>query len=347
MRIKYNIYAVADFVANNPGLSSSQIHKGLNSGLGYATIKRLLNELIEKDFLTTKGNAKATKYFIAAIYELSRPIDPAEYFKKEQDLRSVRKIFNHSLIKETLNGTTLFSPEELQTLTESQNFYSHKISKLSENNFRNDLEHLAIDLSWKSSEIEGNTYSLLETERLLKEKKTADGKTKDEAVMLLNHKEAIDFIANNTDYIHPLSLNRIEDLHSILIKELGVDRNIRKRMVSISGTNYRPLDNEFQIKEAMEEMCALINLKTNAFEKALLALILISYIQPFDDGNKRTARIISNALLMYHKHCPLSFRTVDSLDYKKAILIFYEQNNLSAIKRIFMEQFKFAVETYF
>ena len=76
-------------------------------------------------------------------------------------------------------------------------------------------------------------------------------------------------------------------------------------------------------------------------------LVLISYIQPFEDGNKRTARIISNAILMNDQHCPLSFRTVDAIDYKKAMLIFYEQNNISAFKKIFIEQFEFAVRTYF
>ena len=80
---------------------------------------------------------------------------------------------------------------------------------------------MAIDLSWKSSQIEGNTYSLLETERLLKEKETAAGKTKEEATMLLNHKDALDFIIENPDYLYPLSVSKIEDIHSILIKELG------------------------------------------------------------------------------------------------------------------------------
>jgi Fic family protein len=94
-------------------------------------------------------------------------------------------------------------------------------------------------------------------------------------------------------------------------------------------------------------MCHLINSKQNVFEKALLALVLISYIQPFEDGNKRTARIISNAILMNGKYCPISFRTLDSLDYKKAMLVFYEQNNISAFKQIFIEQFDFAVNTYF
>ena len=93
--------------------------------------------------------------------------------------------------------------------------------------------------------------------------------------------------------------------------------------------------------------CRLINGKKNVFEKALLALVLLSYIQAFSDGNKRTARITSNAILIANKYCPISFRTVDSVDYKKAMLIFYEQNNISAFKKIFIDQFDFAVQTYF
>ncbi|HDR52688.1 MAG TPA: cell filamentation protein Fic, partial [Mariniphaga anaerophila] len=63
--------------------------------------------------------------------------------------------------------------------------------------------------------------------------------------------------------------------------------------------------------------------------------------------NKRTARIVSNAVLMNNNYCPISFRTVDSIDYKKAILLFYEQNNITNFKRIFIDQFEFAVNTYF
>ena len=151
---------------------------------------------------------------------------------------------------------------------------------------------------WKSSQIEGNTYSLLETERLLKEKETASGKTKDEAVMLLNHKAALDLIIANPSYVKKMTVSIIEDIHSILIKDLGIARNIRNSIVGITGTNYKPLDNEFQIKEALSNMCTLINNKESIFEKALLALVLISYIQPFMDGNKRTARIVSNAILI-------------------------------------------------
>ena len=143
------------------------------------------------------------------------------------------------------------------------------------------------------------------------------------------------------------SVGRIEEIHVLLTKELGVERNIRHRRVGITGTNYTPLDNEFQIREALEATCQLINAKEDVFEKALLALLLLSYIQPFTDGNKRTARITSNAILMARGYCPISFRTVDSIDYKKAMLMFYEQNNIAAFKQIFIEQYEFAVKNYF
>lgn len=241
----------------------------------------------------------------------------------------------------------LFNEEELDKLNKLQNHFSLKSQELSSFEFEKEMERLAIDLSWKSSEIEGNTYSLLETERLLKEKITAKGKTKDEATMLLNHKEALDFILQNSNYLKELTAAKIENIHSVLVKDLQIDRNIRKRRVGISGTNYRPIDNEFQIKEALQGMCNLVNSKSNVFEKALLIIVLISYIQPFKDGNKRTARVVSNAILIDKNYCPISFRTVDSIEYKKALLLFFEQNNISVFKELFIEQVEFAVDTYF
>ena len=119
---------------------------------------------------------------------------------------------------------------------------------------------------------------------MLKDKQTASGKTKEEAIMLLNHKDALDFVLDIPDYLKELSVHRIEDIHSILTKELEVDRNIRHRRIGITGTNYRPLDNEFQIREALEDTCTLVNGKDNVFEKALLTLVLLSYIQAFVDG---------------------------------------------------------------
>jgi Fic family protein len=338
---------ILEFLENNPLSSSKDIYDGISSTKGYATIKRSLNNLIEQNYISKEGKGKGTKYLLSTSYSIIRQIDIEEYFTQDIDDRKIQSSFNFKLISEILPKVELFSQSELQKLQMLQKQFQNNINLLSSSQYENELERLAIDLSWKSSQIEGNTYSLLETERLLKEKLTADGKTKEEAVMLLNHKEAIDFIIMHPDYLNPIKVNRIEDIHSILVKELGVKRNIRNHRVGISGTNYKPLDNEHQLREALNLMCDLVNLKQNVFEKALLLLVLLSYLQAFDDGNKRTARIVSNACLIHHKHCPISFRTVDSIEYKKAMLLFYEQNNISAFKTLFMEQFEFAVNTYF
>ena len=339
--------AILSFLKTKQGASSKEVHEEISFSISYATIKRLLTKLTKENLILSKGAGKGTKYFVSLAYELLQPIDIDKYYEKEIDERIIKGDFNFGLMTEVLNEHNVFVPLELEKLSELENIYTYNISHLSETEYKKELERLAIDLSWKSSQIEGNTYSLLETERLLKDKETASGKTKEEAIMLLNHKDAIDFIIENPDYLTPLSISKIEDIHGLLVKDLAIDRNLRKRRVGISGTNYRPLDNEFQIHDALTEMCKLINAKTNIFEKALLALVLISYIQPFVDGNKRTARIVSNTILMNNHHCPLSFRTVDSIDYKKAILLFYEQNNISAFKYIFINQFEFAVTTYF
>ena len=338
---------IIELIKKNQEVSSSEIFDSLSTSISYATVKRLLSKLIDENLLTKKGQGKSTKYLISPTYEILYPVDIEKYFEKEIDERVIKESFNLQLISETLKVCSVFTSNELEQLSLLQKKFEKNISQLSEIEYKKELERLAIDLSWKSSQIEGNTYSLLETERLFKEKETASGKTKEEAVMLLNHKEAIDFIVENPDYLIPLSVSKIEDIHSLLIKELGVDKNIRKGRIGISGTNYRPLDNEFQISEALSNMCELVNSKENIFEKALLLLVLISYIQPFADGNKRTARIVSNAILMNYKYCPVSFRTVDSVEYKKAMLLFYEQNNISSFKEIFIDQFKFAVNTYF
>ena len=338
---------IIEYLRQEALVSSKEIHEVVKQIAAYATVKRTLQSLIAQGLINSKGNGKGTKYHLSPAYFVLAPIDLETYFRKEIDERQIRTDFNLNLIKEVLSSTQLFSEAEVERLNSLQSVFKQNTSNLKVEEFNREFERLAIDLSWKSSQIEGNTYSLLETEQLLREKQTAAGKTKDEATMLLNHKEALDFILSNKDYVKPLTISRIEDLHSVLLKELKVGRNIRKRRVGISGTNYKPMDNEFQIREALQSMCNLVNSNSNVFEKALLALILISYIQPFEDGNKRTARIISNAILMNENYCPISFRTVDSIDYKKAMLVFYEQNNITPFKRIFVDQFEFAVKTYF
>ncbi len=308
---------------------------------------RMLSDCVAKGHIEVIGRGPATRYRLTPQAHITMELNLDTYFDKEVDERQVQESFNFGLINEILPQVDLFTQKELQQLNDAQKLFRWHLSEMSDIEYRKEMERLGIDLSWKSSQIEGNTYSLLETERLLKEKQTANGKTKEEAVMLLNHKDALDFILDMPDFLKDLTVARIVEIHSILTKELDVDRNIRHRRVGITGTKYTPLDNEFQIREALEDSARLINSKSNIFEKALLALVLLSYIQAFTDGNKRTARIVSNGILIANGYCPISFRTVDSIDYKKAMLMFYEQNNIAAFKRIFIDQFLFAVKTYF
>ena len=338
---------ILQFLHYHPLSSRDDIAKGIAFDGSDATMKRMIASGVQDGSIVVEGKARATRYRLSDQAHLLMPLNLDTYFSLDQDKRQVQPSFNFDLIRQQLPAVTLFTDDEMALLNELQAEFKQHISEMTENEYRKEMERLGIDLSWKSSQIEGNTYSLLETERLLRESKTADGKTKEEAVMLLNHKDALRFVLDNPDYLQHLTISHIEDIHQLLTKELSVDRGIRHRRVGITGTNYHPLDNEFQIREALRDTCDLINGKENVFEKALLTLVLLSYIQAFSDGNKRTARITSNAILIANGYCPLSFRSVDSIDYKKAMLIFYEQNNLYAFKKIFIEQFEFAVREYF
>ncbi len=277
---------------------------------------------------------------------MDRYINPQEYFKTDADERDVYENFNFDIFN--ILPDNLFSKKEIINLEKLNNNYKRRIIDLSPVIMKKEIERLTIELSWKSSKIEGNTYSLLDTEILIKENIKASGHTEQEAIMILNHKKALEYILHKKNIFKNINVSKIENVHSLVIGDLNIKRNIRKQLVRIIGTKYSPLDNEFQIKEALENMNNFINKKKiHPLIKSMIAILLISYIQPFEDGNKRTARLMGNALLLAHDYCPLSYRSIDVAEYKKATILFYEQNNISYFKQLFIEQFKFAVENYF
>lgn len=199
----------------------------------------------------------------------------------------------------------------------------------------------------ETSRIEGNTYSLLETETLIKEKKEATGHSREEAMMILNHKETFELILKDKSKFKKLTLSEINQLHNLLVRGLNVTYGIRKQAVGITGTTYRPFANEFQIKEAMKKLIELPNKTENVLDKALITSSMVPYIQPYSDGNKRMGRMLTNALLLAHDYYPLSYRSVDEEEFKRALILFYEQNSVYHLKRIFIEQLLFAFDTYF
>ena len=340
---------VLEYLHFHPFSKRAEIESIIGVNISSSTVKRIISKAIEDGLVVSSGIGKATVYSITPKAHLLRTVDLDAYYANTIDERKVQDGYNFNLIREEIPEIDIFTPSELCKLNECQSIFERHMKEMPKGTaaYNRELERLGIDLSWKSAQIEGNTYTLIETETLLKDLKEARGKKHEEAVMLLNHKSALKAIIERPEYFCNLTLGRLEDIHSILVEDLGVERRMRHRRVRITGTKYQPLDVESQIREAVEDMCTLINGKKNPYEKALLALLLIAYIQPFEDGNKRTSRLVANALLLAYGSCPLTFRSVDANDYRAALLLFYEQNNVSAFKRIFLEQVEFACNEYF
>jgi len=309
-----------------------------------ATVARDLDSLLKNKFIIKKGGGRSVLYEENIQSEVLKYINVENYFQKSVDERKIHENFNFDIFRILQN---IFSKEEIQELEKLNKDYQKRIKKLSPTIIKKEFERLTIELSWKSSQIEGNTYSLIDTEILIKNNQETKGHSKEEAIMILNHKKTLDYIRDNKNNFKKLNLRKIESIHSLVVDDLKIAKGLRKGIVGITGTKYKPLDNQYQIKEALEKTVKIINNIRDPFSKALLALLMTSYIQPFEDGNKRTARLLSNAVLLSYDICPLSYRSIDKSDYKKAIIIFYEQNSGKFFKEIFKEQFKFAVENYF
>lgn len=308
------------------------------------TVIRDLDKLIKDDLVARSGSGPSVRYKISPSYMILNDADVDRYFSVDPDRREARSDFNLDVF-DVLGKMEVLTTDEKSLFTELQKKYTNNINGLPPEIIRKELERLTIEMSWKSSKIEGNTYDLLETEFLLKENREALGHTRLEAQMIINHKNALELVQK--EKIQKITLENIQKVHNCLTKDMGIMAEIRNKPVGITGTIYKPLSNNTEIEKALIKMCELINAKENVVEKSLLLNLLIAYIQPFNDGNKRTSRLMGNAILVANNHCPLSFRSIDELEYKKAIIMFYEQNNLRYFKELFIEQYRFAVENYF
>src|SRR5690606_22479524 len=165
--ISPQIQIILEYLKEHPSSSSSEIHRESGLDMGYSTLKRTLSKLVDTGVLNTQGQLKGTRYFLSPGQVLFQEFDMEAYFQQEVDERQIMDRFNLDLIPVVLREVSLFTPEEENRLLLLQNRFRDNISLLSPNQYHKELERLAIDLSWKSSQIEGNTYSLLETEQLI------------------------------------------------------------------------------------------------------------------------------------------------------------------------------------
>lgn len=310
------------------------------------TIARDLAQLVQNKLIKISGKGKNTVYLPLMDNPLLRFIDEKQYFMLEVDERSSGyTAFDFNLfgyLKEDL-----ILSDEITSLEKINKRFSEETKKLPLDIYRRELERFIIELSWKSSKIEGNTYTLLDTETLIKQSIEAQGHPKEEAIMILNHKKAFETILDHKQEFKTVTISQITQLHNVMVQDLSITAGVRNEAVGITGTTYRPLDNSWQIKEALEKTVVAINSSLYPLEKALIAIVFISYIQPFSDGNKRTGRMLANAILLSHDFFPLSYRSVDETIFKQALILFYEQHSLIHFKKLLLDQYRFALNTYF
>ncbi len=315
------------------------------SPISKITLIRDLNDLINKKWIQSSGIGRATKYQLNEENRIFLPIDIEEYFSEKSNLRQfARESFDKSIFGKLQQ---LYSSDETKNISQKLFKLSRKKSLLDPIIYQKEIERITIDFAWKSSKIEGNTYTLLETEQLILNKKEAQGKKREEAIMILNHKDALEYVLNNAQNFRKLKMEAILKIHSIMVKDLGVPTNIRTQPVAIAGTNYLPPKSKEELSKYLSTLIDTVNNENYPVSKALITLCLISYLQPFIDGNKRTGRMMANAILIANDIIPLSFRNVDELLYKKSLILFYEQNVISAFKELFTEQLLFSNSNYF
>jgi len=301
--------------------SSSDVSDKIE-GVDVRSIQRALERLTDAGLITRTGPSNNPTYSIDYLNLLSATI-PEKILEDEQRPESS---FNHELF-EWLLKTSAADLEQSPVGFELES-RDKKISA-------KELEFLTVELSWKSSALEGNTYTLLDTQILLTEGVKAKGKTEFETQMVLNHKNAVAFIVSNPElFSRDIQFATVEELHRIIGDNLGIPSGVRKRLVKISASNYTPLANPQQLRERADDAIQIINSCSDPYMKSLMALCLIPYLQTFEDGNKRTGRMLANAILISTIGRGFSLRKVSAKELALAYLAFYEFNSMKSLSKI-------------
>ena len=200
------------------------------------------------------------------------------------------------------------------------------------------FNRLMIDLSYNSSRLEGNTYSLLDTERLLLHGHTAEGKLDEEKAMILNHKEAIRYLVDNAPKIE-INRNVICTLHYLLsdsLVEPSEAGKVRKKSVRIGGSTYIPFEDPRRLEQQLEKITAKAALIQDPYEQSIFLLVHVSYLQAFTDVNKRTARLSANIPLIKSNLVPLAFSNIQVNDYMSAMIAAYELQDVRPLVDLYV-----------
>lgn len=340
------------------GASIEIIKKETGLDLERRTLLRRLDKLVEQGIVTTSGRTRAMRYNLvksaAQPTKATKNKEPKEGENNiiplseegQEVLAAVSQpvairhpvAYNYDfLLSYRPNVDSYLTPEDKRKLAELGK--TAKFDQPAGTYAKEILQRLLIDLSWNSSRLEGNTYSLLDTQQLISQGKTADNKSAMDAQMILNHKDAIEFIVRSADDI---GFNRytITNLHALLSNNLlpdpGASGRLRSFAVGVGNSVFTPLGIPQQIEEMFEAMLEKAMAITDPFEQAFFIMVQLPYLQPFDDVNKRTSRLAANIPLNKHNLAPLAFVDVPQDMYVKGMLGVYELNRVELFKDVFI-----------
>ena len=333
------------------GLHRGEISDILEKSINDKTLQRRLAELASDGKVTIEGIKRGTKYFPA-----HRSVEPLEvelrdinneifskssqavlkYLDKPLHTRE-RVSYNRDFLEGYVPNETIYVPTEMREGLRKEGKRFDK--ELAAGTYARQIsERLLIDLSYNSSRLEGNTYSKLDTQKLIEEGISAEGKIHEETVMIMNHKEAILFLIENAADIELNSFTLL-NLHNLLSQDLLSDPatcgNIRRIEIDIGKSAYKPLNNPHVLKEMLELFLLKARKINDPFEQSFFVLIQLSYLQAFEGVNKRTARLTCNIPFIKNNLCPLSFTDVSRDDYSAALLTIYEQNEITPMLELF------------
>ena len=343
--------AIIRAVATFPdGAAVDDIMGALDEPPARRTLQRRVATLVAQNRLSAVGGGWARRYRLPVPkVSVKEPVDKAVTLPLSPEGEAVRDLVAAPIHQRKPEGyrrefLDAYRPNESAYLSPELREHLEKLGRGSEADLppgtyaRQVLNRLLIDLSWNSSRLEGNTYSLLETERLLELGEGAEGKDAREAQMILNHKAAIELLVDQAAEIG-LNAYTICNLHALLADNLladpGACGRLRSIPVSITGTVFHPVEGPQVIEECFGQILDVAASIENAFEQAFFMMVHIPYLQPFDDVNKRVSRLAANIPLIRRNLCPLSFVDVPERDYTRAVLGVYELNRTEYLRDVF------------
>lgn len=339
---------------DDQALSSRELAERL--GISWSTVKRYLDVLLEAGEVERQREGRTARYRLTRTNFRPSGNTIKSDFPWSSESLSLRAsllqplamreavTYQRNLVDSYQPNQTAWLPPELAAVLEVEG--RMKGQQPAGTYARKVLEPLLIDLSWSSSRLEGNRYTLLDTERLFKTG-VAGGDL--DAVMLLNHKAAIEFMV---DAVPEYGLNAavIRNLHSLLMQDLLPDSSalgsIRQTVVNISGTTYFPTQLPSLLEEMFEEILDKARQIKSPIEAAFFLWVNLAYLQPFEDGNKRTSRLAANIPLMLYNCSPLSFLDVSLQDYALAMMGVYEQRDMAMAVDLFVWVYRRSISKY-